>query len=165
MCFWWPGRSLKSLVRESTTAGSRHGWLGSGSSSQCLQSCVVRRRNRSFAIKSTRAFPVFIASGATILVQSHSTLRRKNYPDSGNVVMCGSRGMEYAVHPFSQLEFYIFCICTSRHMANSSRCSWDATFFVRWQLSPRRFLQPPSRPRYRDQAGHRSSASSCLFAA
>ena len=44
------------------------------------------------------ALPVFIASGATILVQSHSSLRRKNYPDcamSSYLCACGSRGIEY----------------------------------------------------------------------
>ena len=35
--FLWQGHSLESLVRESTTAGSRHGRLGGGSS-QCMQS-------------------------------------------------------------------------------------------------------------------------------
>ena len=33
--------SLESLVRENTTAGSRYGRLGNGSSSQNMQSCVV----------------------------------------------------------------------------------------------------------------------------
>ena len=41
--FHWPGRSLESLVRECTTAGSRHGRLGGVSSSQYMQSCVAAR--------------------------------------------------------------------------------------------------------------------------
>ena len=35
--------------------------------------------------------------------------------------------------PCHGLKFTSSCTCTSRHMANSNRCSWDATFF--WSLA------------------------------
>ena len=110
-CFWLPGRSFESHIRENTTAGSRHGWLGSGSSSQYMTSCVMRRRNPSFAIKlswlcrcSSQAEQPFLFK-VTPLYDGRATQALAMSP---YLCECGSRSIKYTFHPLSRFVVYIF---------------------------------------------------------